>query len=106
MRECAYKQASNSQVTTNLQLNVSEAAAFHCLNVMRNKTYNHLLIAEVRIKSPYLFETFEHQVPIIAVVPALSMAAIFVAHRLLMIKKGWNVIFIFMNLQNVVEMFK
>ncbi|CAB4493994.1 unnamed protein product [Rhizophagus irregularis] len=68
---------------------------------MRNKTYNLMLIAglsqyvaneikkqtEERIKSPYLFETFEHQVPIIAAVPALSMAAIFVAHRLLMIKK-------------------
>ncbi|CAB5206780.1 unnamed protein product [Rhizophagus irregularis] len=69
---------------------------------MRNKTYNLMLIAgclsqyvadeikkqtEERIKSPYLFEPFEHQVPIIAAVPTLSMAAIFVAHRLLMIKK-------------------
>ncbi|PKY33875.1 hypothetical protein RhiirB3_453142 [Rhizophagus irregularis] len=77
--------------------------------------------AEWRIKSLYLFETFEHQVPIIAAVPALSMPAIvrgaikygfnidIVHDRMLKWthgievaddkKKGWNVIFIFMNLQ-------
>ncbi|POG61289.1 hypothetical protein GLOIN_2v1786799 [Rhizophagus irregularis DAOM 181602=DAOM 197198] len=70
MRECAYKTGfeftSHNEFTTE-----PEAAAFHCLSVMRNKTYNLM-----RIKSPYLFEPFEHQVPIIAAVPTLSMAAI------------------------------
>ncbi|PKC55923.1 hypothetical protein RhiirA1_502138 [Rhizophagus irregularis] len=80
MRECAYKTGfeftSHNEFTTEHHSHYSifvsaEAAAFHCLSVMRNKTYNLM-----RIKSPYLFETFEHQVPIIAAVPALSMAAI------------------------------
>ncbi|PKK66522.1 hypothetical protein RhiirC2_714794 [Rhizophagus irregularis] len=79
LRECAYKTGfeftSHNEFTTEHSFLVADCGGGTVDLTLRKLLLENKLLSE-RIKSPYLFEPFEHQVPIIAAVPALSMAAI------------------------------